>query len=391
MDPRREPDGNRQDRGLHPRVAEERARSLIVAFFGTYEGWRQPHVRVLKEGFENLGDEVYECNAPLDLPTDARVAMLQRPWLAVLLPLRVAARWLRLVKISQRMPRPDVVVIGYMGHFDVHLARVMFRKSLIVLDHMSPAAGIAADRGTKSRLIIGLLRLVDRAAVASAELACVDTEPHLMTLAPRRRARGIVVPLGAESHWFQRGTPQSAKYLSVVFHGSFTPLQGSATIGDAISLLAHEPIRFTMVGKGQDLEECKRRAAANGNVEWVDWVDSAELPKLVASHDVCLGIFGTTDKAQIVVPHKVFEGAAAGCAVVTSDTEVQRAALEDAALFVPPGDPQALADAMRRLAADGGLLRHLKASARKRALEAFTPGAVVRPLRERLLREVPAR
>ena len=74
---------------------------------------------------------------------------------------------------------------------------------------------------------------------------------------------------------------------------------------------------------------------------------AANLPALVAGHDVCLGIFGTGDKALRVVPNKVFQGAAAGCAIVTSDTAPQRRALGDAAVLVPPGDPEALAAALR--------------------------------------------
>jgi glycosyltransferase involved in cell wall biosynthesis len=42
----------------------------------------------------------------------------------------------------------------------------------------------------------------------------------------------------------------------------------------------------------------------------------------------------------------VFQGAAAGCAIVTSDIPPQRRALGDAALLVPPGDPAALAAAL---------------------------------------------
>ena len=55
-------------------------------------------------------------------------------------------------------------------------------------------------------------------------------------------------------------------------------------------------------------------------MRWIDWVDADELPGVVAEHDVCLGIFGTTDKAPRVVPNKVYQGVASGCAVVTSDT-----------------------------------------------------------------------
>ena len=86
------------------------------------------------------------------------------------------------------------------------------------------------------------------------------------------------------------------------------------------------------------------RAAGGDGVDWLDWVAPADLPALVADHDVCLGIFGRGDKALRVVPNKVFQGAASGCAVVTSDTAPQRRALGDCAVLVPPGDPEALAD-----------------------------------------------
>src|ERR1700753_556024 len=109
-----------------------------------------------------------------------------------------------------------------------------------------------------------------------------------------------------------------------------------------------------MVARGQDEAETKRAAAANAAVRWLDWVPSDELPALVGAHDVCLGIFGTGEKALRVVPHQVFQGAAAGCAIVTSDTAPQRRTLGDAARLVPPGDPAALADALRELAADRG-------------------------------------
>jgi len=67
-------------------------------------------------------------------------------------------------------------------------------------------------------------------------------------------------------------------------------------------------------------------------------VPAAELPALVASHDVCLGIFGTGDKALRVFQQGV-PGSRRRCAVITSDTPPQRRVLGDAAVLVPPGDP----------------------------------------------------
>jgi glycosyltransferase involved in cell wall biosynthesis len=108
------------------------------------------------------------------------------------------------------------------------------------------------------------------------------------------------------------------------------------------------------------------------------------LPAVVAAHDVCLGIFGVGPKALRVVPNKVYQGAAAGCAVVTSDTRPQREALGDAAVFIRPGDAQALAAALRALADDAPALAKLRAAARDRARERFSSAVVVTALRERL-------
>lgn len=96
-----------------------------------------------------------------------------------------------------------------------------------------------------------------------------------------------------------------------------------------------------------------------------------ELPGLIAGHDVCLGIFGTSRRALSVVPTEVYQAAAAGCAVVTSDTAPQRAAFGDAAVLVPAGDPAALAAALRQLADDPDELTRLRKAARDRARERF--------------------
>jgi SAM-dependent methyltransferase len=86
-----------------------------------------------------------------------------------------------------------------------------------------------------------------------------------------------------------------------------------------------------------------------------------------------------------VVPNKVFQGAAAGCAVVTSDTPAQRDLLGGAAVYVPVDDPGALAGALAMLADDRTVLATKRRAAADRAISDFTPGAVVSGLAERLV------
>ena len=111
-------------------------------------------------------------------------------------------------------------------------------------------------------------------------------------------------------------------------------------------------IDVTLIGDGQDAAAVREALPPGENVRvsWIDWVDSEELPDVVAGHDVCLGIFGTSGKARRVVPNKVYQGIAAGCVVVTSDTPPQRRILGGGARFVEPGDALALADALEALA-----------------------------------------
>ena len=76
---------------------------------------------------------------------------------------------------------------------------------------------------------------------------------------------------------------------------------------------------------------------------------------------ICLGIFGDSAKAARVVPNKVWQAMAAGRPVVTADTPAVREVLEDgrSALLVPAGDPDGLAAALTRLAADAALRERL--------------------------------
>jgi glycosyltransferase involved in cell wall biosynthesis len=356
-----------------------------VLFFGTYDARKYPRVQVLQEGFAGLGDDVLECNVPLRLDTAARVQMLRRPWTVPLLAIKLASCWVRLIACARRFRGVDLVVVGYMGHFDVHLARLLWPRTPVALDHLVPAGDTARDRGASSRWLVRLLERLDRAAVNAAHFPCVDTAEHRERVCQPARARSVVVPVGAPNAWFYPPAHHAGELVRVVFFGSFTPLQGAPVIGEALRLLADdERFAFTIVGRGQDYDVTRAAAGSAANVEWIDWIEPEQLPYLVACHDVCLGIFGTGPKALRVVPNKVFQGAAAGTAIVTSDTPPQRQELGDAAVFVPAGDSAALAGELRKLADEPDRLWELRRAAFERASERFHPAAVVEALNARL-------
>lgn len=365
---------------------------MHIVAFGTYDVASHPRVAVLIEGLRACGAEVTEVNRPLGLDTAARVAILRQPWRLPLLVLRLLTCWSGLVAGSlrqRRRGRPDAVLVGYLGHFDVHLARLLHPRSTILLDHMVSAAGVATNRrlAGSGGLKLRLMKAIDAMALKQADVVIVDTVEQQEGLPEDVRRHSVVCPVGATTEWFDAGARAlerpTEEPLKAVFVGLFSPAHGAPVIADALDILADdERIEVTMVGQGQQYDEARRLAAGNPRVSWVDWVDAEDLPDFVAGFDVSLGIFGTVPQARRVVPNKAFQGAAAGAVVVTSDTAPQRRMLESAALLVSPGSPEELASALTKLADDPDEAQRLREAAYEQARQHYTPQAVASPILE---------
>lgn len=361
-----------------------------VLAFGTYRTTSHPRIGVLVEGLRSHGVQVDELNAPLNLSTSERVRMLRQPWRLPLLAARLVGLWVTLAWGTRRYRgarRPHAVLVGYMGHFDVLLARVLFPQTTLILDHLIFAADTARDRGSRSPATLRVLELLDGTALRAADVVVLDTAEHADMLPPRQQYKGVVVPVGAPEEWFAPSSPTVVGTPArIVFFGLFTPLQGAPTIGRALSILEDRNVsaHTHLVGDGQDAEEVHSLVDTLRDVEWTPWLEPAALQKLVRSSDVCIGVVGTSAKAQRVIPNKVYQGAAAGCAVVTSETPPQRRLLGDAAVLVRAGDPEALADALEALLQDPDRLLATKQACYRLATQEFTPAAVVTPLLKHL-------
>jgi len=128
-------------------------------------------------------------------------------------------------------------------------------------------------------------------------------------------------------------------------------LHGIPVIVEAARLLRDRPIQWLLVGHGQEAGRVREMLDADPlpRVRWLEWVDYGDLRRYIQASDVCLGIFGTSDKAASVIPNKVFQVIAAGKPLITLDSSAVRELLGDSPATVrllPPGDPQALAAAL---------------------------------------------
>ncbi|MGB7982191.1 MAG: hypothetical protein WCF36_15525, partial [Candidatus Nanopelagicales bacterium] len=132
---------------------------LVV--FGSYDAALHPRVAVLRDGLAARGWVVTEVNAPLGASTADKVAAAGSMLAAVRLGGRQVRSWARLVRDPGNRPAPDVVLVGYLGHADVHLARLRHPRATIVLDHLVGLADTVRDRGLAGGLRLRVLDLVD--------------------------------------------------------------------------------------------------------------------------------------------------------------------------------------------------------------------------------------
>jgi glycosyltransferase involved in cell wall biosynthesis len=325
---------------------------LRVLYFGTYERDYPRNAQVIS-CLRRAGVEVRERHEPV---WDGR----RSSWRA---GARDAARIALAEARLLRAPRErfDAVIVGYPGHFDLPAARRAARGAPVVFNPLvSLADTFVEDRGRfrAGSAAARALELVDRRAFRSADLVVCDTQAHadhLAVLAGLEPDKVAVCLVGAEERVFSPGW-QRPESFTCLFVGKLIPLHGLETILAAARLAPELP--FRVVGSGQ-LEPLLAWAPAN--VEHVPWVDYERLPGELRRAGCALGVFGTSAKAARVIPNKAFQALACATPLVTADTPAARELLVDgeSALLVAPGDAEALAQAVGRIASDPALARRL--------------------------------
>jgi glycosyltransferase involved in cell wall biosynthesis len=289
--------------------------------------------------------------------------------------------------LARTPPNADAVIVGYPGHLDIPIARLRARGRPIVFNPLvSLVDTLVSDRGRfkPGSLPARALARLDRVAFDTADLVVADTDADGRFFGRLTRTDVEVCFVGAEERLFQPAWAPPPEPV-VLFVGKLIPLQGVDVILEAARRLPE--LRFRLVGSGQ-LEPLLGSRPAN--VDHRPWIPYEELPAVFQEAGCALGIFGTTDKAQRVIPNKAFQAIACATPLVTADTPASRELLVDgeSALLVPTGDPDALAAAITRLVADPGLASRLSTGGRaayeQRASEAVL-GERWRSLLERLV------
>lgn len=361
-----------------------------VAYFGTYDPL-YPRSAVMVAGLREHDVTVYEVRASLP---DLTAAEMATPSGAARLVAGLGKAHLELLgQLRGRLP-VDALIVGYPGHFVVPLGRAVagFLRTRLVFDPLVSLwdtfvgdRGLIVGRGLKA----GAIRAADRAAFTLPDLVLADTQAHAAYYrsAFRLPERCLaVVPVGALPVPDADGgarTLRAGETLRVFQYGKWSPLHGAATVVAAADLLRDQPFRFVLAGEGQLSASLRREITRRGlsNIEWLGSLSPASLRAQMLAADVCLGVFGGSNKAARVVPNKVYDALSCGRPVITADTPGARELLTDSenAVLVPAASPRALATAL------SGLLRvedrrHMGAASLALYRKALTPPAVARTL-----------
>ncbi len=333
--------------------------------------------KILIQGLRRAGVEVVECHVKLWSGIQDRVNAASGGWFHTKFILRVISVYFQLLRKYRHIGEYDVMVVGYPGQLDVYLARLLswLRRKPLVLDILMSIYLVCKERGLDkiSPLTIWGLRQVEWLACRLPDLLIIEGPEYRDWFINEHKldeSRFGYVPLGADDDVFcpVEITHLDNEYFTVLYHGSFLPSHGVNTIIEAAKLLHEEKdVVFHLLGKGPEKDLALILVEKYGleNVQFLGFVPEGELLLRLSQADICLGVFGSTPQAQMTMQNKIFETLAMGKAIISSDSSAIRSALihGEHIYLIPREDPNALADAIRKLKGDKALRRRLASNA----------------------------
>jgi len=341
---------------------------INILFWGTYDVGK-PRLRILMRGLKENQAKITECHYDVWSAVEDKSQIKG-----------VKAKLFYLVKLLINYPflvskflvskKPDVIFIGYLGHFDI-LILYPFAKLKgvpIVWDaFLSLYNTVVEDRKLikPEHPLAHLLFFFEKLSCRAANLILLDTQAHadyFINTFEVEKKKVHAVFVGAEPEKFysiDNTLGDQGSIIKVLFYGQFIPLHGIETIIQAAKLTNNDNIKWIIIGKGQ--EEIKIQKMLDDepvrNLVWIPWVNYNELISWINKASICLGIFGDTDKASRVIPNKVFQIIMAGKPIITRDSPAITELLNDdmpGVKLIPPSDPIALVTAIEELSHSGG-------------------------------------
>ena len=349
---------------------------LRVCYFGTYRA-NYSRNQVMMESLRRSGIEVVECHEALWHGIEDRAQATRGGWLKPAFWWRVLRAYGRLLHRYVGVGSYDIMIVGYPGHFDVFLARLLtwLRRKPLVWDVLMSINLIARERqldrsgwvGRATVDIIGHLealacRLPDRLLIITPQYVAWYNEIYGI-----EAERFRLVPLGADERLFSfeangsDDSPNSDGFFHAVYYGNFVHSHGTEYIVEAARLLADEQsIQFELIGRGGERDSVRDLARRYGltNVAFPGFLEDDELVRRLRRADVCLASFGLTPHSLITVHNKVFELLALARPMIIGQSPAmsQHFTHREHVYYCKREDAAALAEAVRTVKGDQALL-----------------------------------
>ena len=210
-----------------------------------------------------------------------------------------------------------------------------------------------AEEGRAKRLLAWETKLFNGVDRLLCDTSCHADFFHAHMGVPREKLR--VLFTGTDETVFKPADrpeddpPHDTKApLRILYHGAYLPLHGTEYIVEAARRTQGLNIHWDFLGWGAYKAATEEKAKGISNITFLERVPYVEVPRVIRTADIVLGVFGTTEKASRVIGNKVYEAMACCRPVINEFCTGYPPEAKDcpAITFVPPGDPQAIVDAV---------------------------------------------
>ena len=184
---------------------------------------------------------------------------------------------------------------------------------------------------------------------------------------------------GVELSTYGSARPEPSSGPTILFVGRHEPRKGLGVLLAALRKLP-PTVRLWIAGEGPETAALRAKSAGDPRVDWLGTITDTEKIARIKGADVLCAPSLRGESFGIVL----LEAMAAGTVVVAGDIAGYRNVARPGrdALLVPPGDADALADAIDRVLSDGALSRRLVEAGLARA-EDFSMGGLAERYLER--------
>jgi len=278
--------------------------------------------------------------------------------------------------------RPDVVIATSPPLIAVIpgwvAARARFRPApwIFEIRDLWPESAITTGVLGKDSLLAKILYRLERWACASAAKINVLTPAFRDDLIQRGLAQPpkiSFVPNGADLEHFTPGPRENTARRELGWGNRFVAMYAGAhgranaldQLVKAAELLRHrDDIFIACLGDGPERRRLESEAAVRGlsNIRFYGPFPKDRMPEIVNACDLGMAVLQNNPTFRTVYPNKVFDYMSCARPVLIAIDGVARALICDeaqAGVFAEPENPQAIADAVCRLAADPGLRAEL--------------------------------